>query len=179
MVTKARVVNYPFQLNITETGITLEPLPDDSLGPPGLLYFTNTGILGMMGLKTVSFTKARTLCSHIFSWLLMVLRWALALQSSTGAFLIDFCIFFLRPITCLWTACSYCTRFKIKGEKNGCCCVLSLLRGSSAWYCYLVVKQCWVSDTVWDKFSLGLSKGISCHDFLREMSKIERSMVPS
>jgi hypothetical protein len=25
------------------------------------LYFTNTGILGMMGLKTLSFSKARTL----------------------------------------------------------------------------------------------------------------------
>jgi hypothetical protein len=40
------------------------------------LYFTNTGILGMMGLKTLSFAKARNLLRvnfNIFSWLLMVL----------------------------------------------------------------------------------------------------------
>jgi hypothetical protein len=59
MVKKARIVNDPLQLNILETGVTLQLLPDDSLGPPDLLYFTNTGILGMMGLKTLSFTKAR------------------------------------------------------------------------------------------------------------------------
>jgi hypothetical protein len=49
----------------------------------GFFYLTNIGILGMMGLKTLSFAKARpllTVGSLIFSWLLVVLRelnWAL------------------------------------------------------------------------------------------------------
>jgi hypothetical protein len=66
------------------------------------LYLTNTGILGMMGLKTLSFAKARTLLSigfHIFSWFLMMLRQTFALQSSIGAFLIHFIKFFLHPNT--------------------------------------------------------------------------------
>jgi hypothetical protein len=36
------------------------------------LNLTNTDILRMMGLKTLSFSKARTLL-FIFNWLLMVL----------------------------------------------------------------------------------------------------------
>jgi hypothetical protein len=44
-----------------------------------LLYFTNRGFLGTMGLKTLSFAKARKLLRvhpppfNIFNWLLMVL----------------------------------------------------------------------------------------------------------
>ncbi len=43
----------------------------------GFFYLTNIGILGMMGLKTLSFAKARPLLTVgflIFSWLLVVLR---------------------------------------------------------------------------------------------------------
>jgi hypothetical protein len=64
------------------------------------LYFTNTCILGMMGLKTLSFAKARTLLIigfHIFSWFLMMLRQTFALQSSIGAFLIHFLSFSFIP----------------------------------------------------------------------------------
>jgi hypothetical protein len=45
------------------------------------MYFINTGIRGTGGLKTFSFAKVRNLLRvgfHVFSWLLMVLRWTLA-----------------------------------------------------------------------------------------------------
>jgi hypothetical protein len=61
MVQKARVGDDPLQLDSIEARVTLQLLPDD---PPlallSFLYLTNKGILGMMGLKTLSFSKTRT-----------------------------------------------------------------------------------------------------------------------
>jgi hypothetical protein len=57
---KARVGNDPLQLDNTETGASFHLLSYDPPGPPVLSFLTNTGILGMMGLKTLSFSKAKT-----------------------------------------------------------------------------------------------------------------------
>jgi hypothetical protein len=77
--------------------------------------FTNIGILGMMGLKTLSFANARNLIRvnfNIFNWILILLCANLALQSSTEAFLIYFFKVFSFNLTlaqkmskkllCLW-----------------------------------------------------------------------------
>jgi hypothetical protein len=57
---KARVGNDPLQLDNTETGVSFQLLYRDPPGPPVLSFLTSIGILGMMGLKTLSFLKAKT-----------------------------------------------------------------------------------------------------------------------
>jgi hypothetical protein len=49
-----------FSLTVRRLG-SLDTLPDDFPGPLIFLYFTNTGILGIMKLKTLSFATARNL----------------------------------------------------------------------------------------------------------------------
>jgi hypothetical protein len=58
-----------FSLTTLRLGLFFGPIPDD---PPDLYLPQNTGILGMMGLKTLSFSKA---------WILL----KRPLTSSTGS----------------------------------------------------------------------------------------------
>jgi hypothetical protein len=51
-VQKARVENDPLQFVYTEAGITLQYFLVTLLALLFILFLTNTGILGIMGLKT-------------------------------------------------------------------------------------------------------------------------------
>jgi hypothetical protein len=92
MVKKARAVNDPLSLTALNLGLLCSHFQITLLALLILLYLTNRGILGMTGLKILSFAKDRILfiVAFTFSWLLMVLRGTLALKSSTGDTFLSF-----------------------------------------------------------------------------------------
>jgi hypothetical protein len=76
MVKKSRIGNSVFSLTALRLRSPCGYILKTLLALLIIFYFTNTGILGMMGLKTVLFAKVRNLLRvdfNIFNWPLMEL----------------------------------------------------------------------------------------------------------